>query len=223
MDGIILNLIRHAHSATQAVNDERERLGRDPFYYSRQSDALLSEKGEKQAKALGTYLYQQGKEFASAYSSTAVRAVLTCKHALKSQYFREYDKDIELFSDLEEIFIGDVDGHIHSEVFSRYPHTLSDQWNHSFTNGESYHDVADRVKNRIDSLVAKHKDGDEIVLFSHAGPICFFTAKYVFGDYATYYQRPVNNTAITTILAKEGSYTPVSFNQTPHLDLCKNA
>ncbi len=126
-------------------------------------DAPLTEKGKKQAKALGRRLKEIG--FDAVYSSPLGRTLKTAEIALDG-------KDLPVNKDerLKEIDMGEWEGTKADKIKEMFPDLYEDFWErpHRYDpeDGESFDDVKERVLSFLDEMIEKH-DGETILIFSH--------------------------------------------------------
>jgi len=150
--------------------------------YQGQSDSPLTEKGVYQARLLGRRLAQLGVQEIYASPLSRVRTTLEialpiCDHRL---LYPPY-----YLSELMEIYFGDYEGKLKSEVPPDILHQrVSNKAYHKFPNGESYYDLADRVNfavNKIKDLAYSNNiailahEGVNRVLYYLANPQIGFT------------------------------------------------
>ncbi len=147
---------RHAESLWNPIGRYQGRL-----------DPELSERGHKQAERLAKALKKYNP--VAIYSSPLKRTYMTAEYISK-----ELNLPININEDIIEIDHGDWSGMLVKEVREKYPDMFHDWLYHpetvKFPNGESLHDVYERVKKFQEDMLKKH-DGQTIVAVSHTVPI----------------------------------------------------
>jgi broad specificity phosphatase PhoE len=168
-------LLRHGQSLGNVANDraraeDLERLD----LVDRDMDVPLSELGEDQARAFGRWLAEQPHDEAPdvVLTSPYVRAAETARLVLEAA-----DLDVEVIADerLREREFGVLDLLTHRGVEATYPSeaTRRDRIGKFYyrpPGGESWVDVALRLRSLRDSIVREHPDR-RVLVVTHEVPI----------------------------------------------------
>lgn len=173
-------------------------------------DVSLSPQGLHQAYRVAERLAGSSYFFDGLYSSDLQRAALTAKpigEALELQ--------IHLDPRLREIYMGQLQGLLRSEMEARFPEfrdaVKEDSWNTPRPGGESMADVANRVQNFLDDL----PEGRFIVV-AHGGTIRA-ALKLVLDLPGNVWRKfQLQNTSITRLVYPEG--TALSVGDVGHLE-----
>ncbi len=126
-------------------------------------DAPLTEKGKKQAEALGRRLEKEN--FDAVYCSPLGRTLKTAEIALDG-------KDISLIEEerIKEINMGEWEGTKGEEIKKRFPDLYSDFWErpHLYIpiSGESFHDLRQRVVPFLKDVLEEHEN-ENVLIVSH--------------------------------------------------------
>lgn len=219
MSRITFTLVRHAESAANV--DSANKIG------GHNIEAQLTEKGVKQAEALGNYFLRKGVMFTAAYSSTACRTQKTAELC-----FKQIGCQLPLCIDplLLEQDAGGWAGQSR-DIYKRSDVRIAldtDNWNYipgDNLPGESQKMVAERMKFWIGKKVAQLTAAGEdqhIVVFTHGLAIKFLLAELLDLDRPTAYsdvKNPVHNASITQLCFQDGKLTlPLAKrNYTKHL------
>jgi broad specificity phosphatase PhoE len=134
------------------------------------SDFPLSERGRRQASALGAWLVGRGFAWQQLYASPLARARETA--ALLSAACSAAPATIE--PALAELHAGELEGLTFDEIGLRFPSYIArgvgDLGDFSEFGGESYGAVQDRAAALLAALEARHREqADRIVLVGHGG------------------------------------------------------
>ncbi len=217
-----LDLIRHGQSAGN-VADDQARLARLEMLdlATRDMDVPLSELGERQAAALGSWLAEQSPDLV--VTSPYRRAIDTATIALETA-----GCSVPLSCDerLREREFGILDRLTRVGIESRHPEQAAarsflGKMYHRPPGGESWVDVAARVRDHYRDLRLDHP-GDHVVVVAHQAVILLF--RFVLEDLteaeilAIDREADIANTAVSTFEG-DGTTAPVltAFNQTGHL------
>ena len=154
-----LYLVRHGET----------ELNQKKCYYGHM-DVGLSEKGVKQAKAIGAFF--QNRSFDVVVSSPLIRAVKTAEYILGGR-----EQKIVVDERLSEQNFGIFEGFTYEQLLERYPDEFQ-SWNQDFSGyripgGESFSDVRDRIDNYLKELIGR--DGT-MLLVAHKGTLGHFLA-----------------------------------------------
>lgn len=129
-----------------------------------QKDSKLTSLGENQAKWLGESL--KNTKIDVIISSSSGRTLST------AELIRD-DRNIEVIpnDNLKEMYIGEWEGMLHTEVEELYPEHKHNFWNNPHLyepmGGESFADILLRASNEIEDILATYKDKN-ILIVTHA-------------------------------------------------------
>lgn len=179
-------------------------------------DSPLTDEGINQAKALGKGL--SDVKFASAYTSVSERAMDTANLVLEG-------KDITpvLSENLKEMNFGTLEATSSKELFGKDFKRLVEPAGWSDVGGESWPELAKRVKTELDTAAKESKDGDNVLISSH-GMSILALAQEVGADSDIYKkfdetnESGLENCSVTTVEFKNGEYTLKTINDTSYLE-----
>lgn len=217
-----LDLVRHGQSAGNVANDAAHAAGREELdLATRDMDVPLSERGEAQARSLGSWF--GGIEPDQVFSSPYRRAVDTAALALDGG---SASRPLVLDERLREREFGILDRLTRAGIESRFPEqaaarTFLGKFYHRPPGGESWVDVAARVRSFYLDLRLDHA-GTHVVVVAHQAVILLF--RYVLEALteeevlAIDAEADVANTAVTTYVG-DGRSVPAleRFNDDAHL------
>lgn len=151
------------------VRHGETELNQKKCYYGHM-DVGLSEKGVKQAKAIGAFF--RNHSFDVVVSSPLIRAVKTAEYILGGR-----EQKIVVDERLSEQNFGIFEGFTYEQLLERYPDEFQ-SWNQDFSGyripgGESFSDVRDRIDNYLKELIGR--DGT-MLLVAHKGTLGHFLA-----------------------------------------------
>ena len=151
------------------VRHGETELNQKKCYYGHM-DVGLSEKGVKQAKAIGAFF--QNRSFDVVVSSPLILAVKTAEYILGGR-----EQKIVVDERLSEQNFGIFEGFTYEQLLERYPDEFQ-SWNQDFSGyripgGESFSDVRDRIDNYLKELIGR--DGT-MLLVAHKGTLGHFLA-----------------------------------------------
>ena len=151
------------------VRHGETELNQKKCYYGHM-DVGLSEKGVKQAKAIGAFF--QNRSFDVVVSSPLIRAVKTAEYILGGR-----EQKIVVDERLSEQNFGIFEGFTYEQLLERYPDEFQ-SWNQDYSGyripgGESFSDVRDRIDNYLKELIGR--DGT-MLLVAHKGTLGHFLA-----------------------------------------------
>lgn len=156
-------LIRHGESLANAKG-----------VYLGHTDWDLSELGYQQAEVVSKYL--ENEKIDIIYSSDLLRAYNTAMpHA------RRHNLDVIKNRNLREIYLGEWEGRLVSELEESYPEEFGVGWRYNFgtcavPSGESVPELAVRIYNEI-LKIARENEGKTILIAIHAAAIRAFWGK----------------------------------------------
>jgi broad specificity phosphatase PhoE len=155
-----LFLVRHGQSAGNAA-------GR----FGGHSPTPLSDLGVKQAEITARMLAKEKIE--AIYSSDLLRAVQTAKPLADI-----LDLPIITTTAFRERKVGVLEGLTFDESKAKFPKDyyalVNRNVHHVITDGESYSQLLRRATRELHEVLHTHK-GENVVIFSHTGTICFLT------------------------------------------------
>lgn len=204
-------LIRHAESE---MNLRPELIG------GRSNQSKVTDNGQAQAVALGESLKNQRLTFDAAYSSPAIRALLTAEYSL------DYAGDslkIKIDSRLQELSQGDWEGISREQIYRRHnvlTGLAGDNWNFvpgDKVKGESQAMVAERMASWFDEIIKTYKEG-KIVAFTHGMVIKTLLAKKLNLERASVYKRQIGNTGVTILEYNPNLLKLIKNNDCTHLE-----
>ncbi len=218
-----LSLVRHAESAGNVANDAALVAGWHELDLAiRDMDVPLSDLGEGQGRALGTWLAGLDREPDVIVASPYRRAVDTAALAMDAS-----GRHPPLVRDerLREREFGILDRLTKPGIEARHPEQAAaraflGKLYHRPPGGESWADVAARVRSVIADLRLDHA-GDDVVIVSHQAVIMLF--RYVIErlDEPTLLaldkQEQIANTAVCRYEADGRDLRLVTWNDTSHL------
>jgi probable phosphoglycerate mutase len=175
-----LLLVRHAQSAGNVARDHAEAHGLELIdIATRDMDVPLSELGVRQAEALGTWLADRGDRVPTvAVASPYIRTVQTAQTALAASGL---DAPLILDERLREREFGVLDRLTSRGIKARFPEQAEararvGKFYYRPPGGESWCDVALRVRAVIDSISREHA-GARLLVVSHE--VVIFVFRYV--------------------------------------------
>lgn len=199
-----LYIIRHGESVGNVG------YGRDNLTLKESQDPILTDKGIAQARAAGEFLKET--RFDAAYSSPMLRAAQTATEILKYQPQR---LPLNLMPELCEVgIVPEYKGVEINEILALYPNAVYAEGTETNETRMRYdkHETPDKVNARakfvVDYLRSRYKNGEKVVLVSHAA----FITNLVFYIMELYESKPAfdidyYNTGITRVTYyKPGTY-----------------
>ncbi len=217
-----LTLIRHAQSAGNVANDAALAAGLPELDLAeRDMDVPLSELGEVQAKHLGEW-FRHAPAPTAVLSSPYRRAVDTASIALGAAGL---PTRVVLDERLREREFGILDRLTKVGIEARHPEQAAaraflGKFFHRPPGGESWADVASRVRDVLATLRMDHEDG-HVVVVTHQAVITLF--RYVLEELteaellAADRAEQIANTAVTTYRFEGGQAIAVVRNDSSHL------
>lgn len=182
--------------------------------YQGQSDIPLNSVGICQAEGLAQRLTTE--TIHAIYSSDLARAMKTAQTIANSHQL-EVNPDPRW----RELSFGDWEGMGYQEI-SSHMHELFDAWMKdpaatSTPNGESLAQLAERVKNAVDEIKAKHKKDETILIISHSGALQTLLSLTLGMDLNRYWQFRFQPASLTVIQLYDDSAILELFNDRSHL------
>jgi broad specificity phosphatase PhoE len=199
-----LLLVRHGQSTW---NHERRIQG--------QLDPPLSEEGRRQAAHLGRRL--AGRQFAGLYSSDLKRAAETAGLVGEAVGIEPTP-----MAELREIYLGAWEGLQTEELAVRFPEawagwTQEPNWD-LVPGGEGSAAFEKRVTGVLDSLFARHQDGDVLVV-THGGVIQIALHHVVGRPGRGIFPFRIQNASLTVIEMRNGRFVVSGVNDIGHLEV----
>ena len=216
-------LIRHAESAGHVAHDAALAAGLPELdLAARDMDVPLSPLGEVQAKALGAVLADLEHPPTAVVCSPYRRAVDTAALAMEAA---DVHPPVRLDERLREREFGILDRLTKVGIEERHPDQAAaraflGKLYHRPPGGESWADVAARVRSFYTDLRLDHA-GDDVLVVTHQAVIMLF--RYVLEDLDEVQllelggQVDVANTAVTTYRSEGDRPVLAGFNDTSHL------
>ncbi len=178
-------------------------------------DSPLTEKGRKQAQALGNYL--KNIPFEKVFVSDSNRAYETACTIMEG-------RDVPIIKEvrLREMNIGIWEGSTFEEVerldpiesyhFWHEPHLYQPQ------GGESFFNTRDRAYSFIQELIEQHQEGN-ILLVTHTITLKHIMSLWDEREVAELWNEPfVSQTSLSIVELEEGQGTIKVYAETPHLE-----
>ena len=199
-------LIRHGQSKGNA---ERRFGGHTP--------TPLSARGHKQAEATARSL--KSESLTAIYSSDLARTMETARPLSKLTGL-----PVNGTNAFRERSVGVMEGLTFEDAAQQHPEQyaalLRRDFEHVLTGGESYRQLLDRARQKLDEIIAQNRGG-RIAVFSHTGTI-FILALHLMGALDSPELKPVwissANCGITRFeLRNDGFVRVLSVNDTSHL------
>jgi broad specificity phosphatase PhoE len=218
-----LFLVRHAESAGNVANHAAIASGSHELDLAiRDMDVPLSALGEEQARALGPWLDGLDRQPSVIVSSPYLRAARTAELATQASH---YAIPVELDERLREREFGILDRLTKPGIEARHPEQAAaraflGKMYHRPPGGESWADVAARVRSVFRDLSLDHTDED-VVVVSHQAVIMLF--RYVLDGLdeptllAIDKTEQVANTAVSTYADGGNDLQLLEWNRTDHL------
>jgi probable phosphoglycerate mutase len=177
----------------------------------------LSARGRMQAEATARTL--KSESLTAIYSSDLARAIETARPLSNLTGLA-----INGTSAFRERSVGVMEGLTFEDAAQRHPEQyaalLRRDFEHVLTGGESYRQLLDRSREKLDEIIAENRGG-KIAVFSHTGTICIL-ALHLMGALDAPELKPVwvssGNCGITRFeLRADGFVRVLSVNDTSHL------
>jgi broad specificity phosphatase PhoE len=172
-------LVRHGESAGNVARDAAEDAGLPMIdIATRDMDVPLSKTGEEQAQAFGHWLGEQPSDVhpTVVLASPYVRAVETARLALDAAGIT--DAEVTVDERLREREFGILDRLTKAGIIERFPEQAElrkfvGKFYHRPPGGESWCDVALRLRSVIDTMTRDHR-GERVMIVSHQVVIMMF-------------------------------------------------
>jgi probable phosphoglycerate mutase len=178
----------------------------------------LSGRGRRQAEATARTL--KSESLTAIYSSDLARAMETAQPLSNLTRL-----PINGTSAFRERSVGVMEGLTFEDAAQRHPEQyaalLRRDFEHVLSGGESYRQLLDRARQKLDEIIAEHRGG-KIAVFSHTGTICIL-ALHLMGALDSPELKPVwissANCGITRFELREDGFVKVlAVNDTSHLN-----
>ena len=177
----------------------------------------LSPRGRKQAQATARALAKEN--ITAIYSSDLPRAIETARPLAKIAHLR-----IQLTEAFRERSVGVMEGLTFEEAAEAHPEQyaalLRRDFEHVLSGGESYRQLLDRARRKLDEAIEVNKGG-RIAVFSHTGTICILSL-HLMGALDAPDLKPVwiatSNCGVSRFELRDDGFVRVaSLNDTSHL------
>jgi len=177
----------------------------------------LSTRGRKQAEA--TALTLKSESITAIYSSDLARAMETAR-----PLSRVTGLPVHATSAFRERSVGVMEGLTFEDAAQQHPDQyaalLRRDFEHVLAGGESYRQLLDRARQKLDEIIEENRGG-KIAVFSHTGTICIL-ALHLMGALDAPELKPVwistGNCGITRFeLRRDGFVRVLVLNDTRHL------
>src|SRR4030095_1406912 len=177
----------------------------------------LSPRGRKQARATARALASE--EISAIYSSDLPRAIETAEPLARIAHIK-----IQPMSAFRERSVGVMEGLTFEEAAQAHPEQyaalLRRDFDHVLSGGESYRQLLDRARGKLDEAIELNRGG-RIAIFSHTGTICIL-ALHLMGALDAPELKPVwiatSNCGISRFdLRDDGFIRVAALNDTGHL------
>ena len=177
----------------------------------------LSPRGRKQAVATAEAL--KNDSLSAIYSSDLARAVETATPLANLTRL-----PVNVTDAFRERSVGVMEGLTFEDAAQKHPDEyaalLRRDFEHVLNGGESYRQLLDRARFKLDEIIAKHRGG-RIAVFSHTGTICILSL-HLMGALDAPQLKPVwistSNCGITRFeLRQDGFVRVLTVNDTSHL------
>jgi len=201
MNSALLTIVRHGETAANTGG-----------VWHGSTDTPLSERGQRQARAVGAHLSRVPEVFRHIYSSPLQRARHTADaiaHGL--------DLEVQEDSGLTEYDLGRWEGKTYQDLYTNYKlweHMKNDP-HYAPHGGESPVQVVTRYVDALRAIAARHP-GEGVIVVGHGGALSMALAELVEGAY-TAWGRVMDNCAVSE-LRLEPQPMLERFNFTDHLD-----
>lgn len=177
-------------------------------------DSPLTEKGRKQAQALGDYLKEI--PFDKVFVSDSNRAYETATTIMQGRAV-PIIKDVRL----REMHIGEWEGCTFEEVEALNPTESYHFWNephlYQAQQGESFYDTRERAYDFIKELIETHKEGN-ILLVTHTITLKHMMSLWEGREIAKLWNEPfVAQTSLSIVELEEDKASIKMYAETPHL------
>jgi len=198
-----LLLVRHGQSTW---NHERRIQG--------QLDPPLSDEGRRQAAQLGRRL--AGRRFAGFYASDLKRAIETAQVIAEAVRIEP-----QAMAGLREIYLGQWEGLRTEELAERFPDAWT-SWSEEpdwdlVPGGERAAAFESRVSGALDSIFARHSEGDVLVV-THGGVIQIALHHVVGRASRGIFPFRIQNTSMSVLEKRNGRVVVSGVNDIGHLE-----
>ncbi len=164
------------------------------------ADTHLNDAGREQARMLALEL--SGETFSAAYSSPLLRA-----HETALILAAHLDLEVESADELMEVDVGSWSGLTRTDIEARFPDGFNRwlEYGHGWDDGESYHELGERVVSGLLRIAAVHSHGN-VLTVTHGGPIrsALAAAEGVPFDEARRSIHVVANCAVVRLSVRDG-------------------
>lgn len=177
------------------------------------TDSGLTATGKEQAHRAGLRLKHQHPDISAVYSSPLERTRHTAKAIGDA-----FDMSVQVIDGLKEYGIGVWEGKSFEDLKQQHNFFEQIKQDRHFapTDGESIHQVSERVVNSIAQLAANHQ-GETIVAVSHGAAMALLLANLLHQDPYEWNRYQFANTGVTELLIGTNA-TLKGFNCVSHLE-----
>lgn len=193
-----LYLIRHAESNWNAEN--AHLIG------GRSNEALLTARGEEQARVLGRFMLKQNIIPDRVYASPAVRTLETARLALE-----EMGLEIEVVvdDDLQEMDQGNAVGSVRAEVYSDVVLAELKRLGKDFKlpGAESMNDAGLRMYEKVAEIALGITKPERIFVFGHGMAIRCYASHLLGWSQSETYTAITDNTSVSLVTSRAGQLT----------------
>ncbi len=183
--GCRLYLVRHGETAWNAE-----------MKFQGHSNVPLSDRGREQARLLAKRLSKN--KIAAFYASDLQRAYETA-----SILAEPHGLAVEPLSALREMNFGAWEGLTFHEIKEKCGELVECWWNDPLNtcvpDGENLRDLARRVNEAVGWITQRYRDGQEVVVVSHGGPIRVVIATVLGMDLNFYWRLRLDNACLNII------------------------
>lgn len=176
-------------------------------------DSPLTEKGLRDAEALGKYL--SDISFDAVLASPSKRAQRTAEIICSGK-----DISIQVEPDMREINLGSWEGRTKEEVLRAYPQEGEIFYNkpHLYKplEGDSYYDVQERAAAAIKRLTDEYQEGN-ILIVTHTVVVRAIVAYFMGYPMERLWEQIIEGTSITLLEADHGEIKVAAVGETPHI------
>jgi alpha-ribazole phosphatase len=181
--------------------------------YQGHSDIALTDKGLRQAEAVGARLADE--KIDAVYASDLSRAFKTAECIAA-----RHSLTVRVVPALREIKFGDWEGLTYEQISAQWPGLLGKLWTTpdelQIPGGESFQQLKERAYAAIERIVAAHPD-QTVVVVAHGGTICTILCAMLGVHLNHVWNIRQDNTAVNIIEYYEGRPTITLLNCVSHL------
>lgn len=178
------------------------------------TDSPLTEEGREQAARVGKRIQSDYPQVAGIYASPLQRTFNTAQAVADAT-----TKPLKTHAGLREYGIGDLEGTSFAELAKEHLffERLSKDPNYAPDNGESLHQVRDRVTDAFHEIARSHP-GEDVVIVSHGAALALALGQLLHDDPYAWDKYQFKNTSVTELHYAPDLALPL-FNCTLHLEI----